>query len=219
LFFGLEPPASGGVRWTLMRAREGGEPEPLGLAGTERLDDQYFDRDPHHPPITMRLRCGRQGCIRARSDPDAVVFERYDPVSGLASELARAPLTTSENAWTAAHAPDGRFALLTHEPRGRPTLRLLAGGADREVPLPDGCLMHSLDFAPDGALLAVCASPGPDGVAYPLWRFDPASGEAAELWRAARPQPASSPRVSPDGTRVAFTVREVDGDLWLLEAP
>jgi eukaryotic-like serine/threonine-protein kinase len=67
-------------------------------------------------------------------------------------------------------------------------------------------------FSPAGALLYV--SGGPDRTKATLERVT-RRGEASPILR--EPLPYSTPRISPDGRRIAFTVGDRDVDLWTYE--
>ena len=96
--------------------------------------------------------------------------------------------------------------------------RTAVDGLERnDVGEPDGPIRRDADWFPDGRI--VCAQARPeDGVTLNLFVVAPGGEELARLTRSPRAQ--HHPRVSPDGTRIAYIEQPARGagELWVMDA-
>ncbi len=170
----------------------GGNPEPVVLLNPNE-----------------RIQCGSDPgapCVLSRATETGVVFFRLDEHWLPEVELGRADTGNEYISW--AVAPDGRELVLLTRWDAAVRLLDLETGQWRLL-----CQQRRLQFV----------TYSPDGMSFYISRYNPYAilrvtrdGESEELWRSDLGW-AWSPRVSPDGKRLAFGVREFDADVWMIE--
>jgi WD40 repeat protein len=155
-----------------------------------------------------RIQCGvapDAPCVLSRPTETGVTFYRLDENWLPEVELGHADVGNAP--YRFAVSPDGReLALITWDDGAR-TLDLESGEWRLLCREPR---LQTVTYSPDGEWLYVShVNP------FSIVRIS-REGEIESLWRTS-PNWVWSPRLSPDGTRLAFGKREIDEDAWMIE--
>jgi gamma-glutamyltranspeptidase len=125
------------------------------------------------------------------------------------------PMIQREPAWS----PDGRRIAFAADGGDGFSIYLVAargGTPERITTLPGDARTPS--WAPDGRIVFTYREP--DGMQWDLYAVDPDAGERAPMRLTQTPDNEVQPRVSPDGSRIAFASdrdnEDGDFDIWLM---
>jgi hypothetical protein len=153
-------------------------------------------------------------CLMSRQEDGQLIFYALDPVQGQGKEATRTRLgPTAEVTW--ALSRDGSHIAVYYGYQMGAPIRILdlPDRAERDLPLPPGCLIWALDWAADGSALFAGATL--------LGRYQIArigmDGKLRALLDRGRNQQLSGIQASPDGLHLAFSQQTFENNAWLLE--
>ena len=217
---GAQPTPDG--RWILYYSTQYAENDPLPttrlmrLATAGAVPEQVLRVHSVPGLSTFNFDCPTQpfgSCVISRFEQGRLVLYALDPIQGQGRELARTKFErTNVEDWSV--SPDGsRVAVLNLNQRGRQiTILELAGGAERDIPLPPEWRVYSLGWAKHGdALFATVAAPH-----YQIVRIGP-DGKTSVLLDRARNAWLGDVAASADGLHLAFNQQTFEANVWLLE--
>jgi Tol biopolymer transport system component len=196
-------PAGGGTPQVIMSVR--------GYPGTARLPRPPFEklRSVGQPDFRCPRRTDRP-CVVAEDDgPGEIVFTAFD-LQGRRREVARLGLISSVTSWDL--SPDGSQIAATQF-GGTARVRIIdvASGTSRELTVPGQQGLDSLAWTADGQAMWATSLYTKGSV---LLRIT-LRGESRELFRS--PMWFERPTPSPDGRHLAFGLKTIDSNVWLLE--
>ena len=151
-------------------------------------------------------------CILSRWEQGQLIFYALDP-NGKGKELARTKLGWPQQLdWSV--SPDGSSIAVESQDQLRGLVRILGlrNGAERDLPLPRGWSLWNLSWASDGKALFVAAQAN----IYLIAQVG-LDGTTAVLLDRGRAQWLTYTCPSPDGRYLAYSQRNSESNVWLLE--
>jgi len=206
----MRAPQSGGLGQTVLEAHgafaSGVTFSATGEQDTEMKEARGFPdfRCPSSPAAS---------CIVAEADQDSVIFTQFDPIHGRGSEVARLQASPSKFFWDL--SPDGlRIAYGQYGSRSgeHVTILSLSDHTNREVPLNPWTNLSSVSWSAAGRDLFITTSrrEGSDLLHVPLdGKVDVLRQLTGRWFGISRP--------SPDDAQLAFGLRTLDSNVWLIE--
>jgi Tol biopolymer transport system component len=213
----------------LDRPRDWREPEPVRLMRVSTVEGfpQFVLQTSGYSEWGLRFECAQRPgapCVLAQRAGGEIVFRRFDSERGFdtgRSEVLRIPLDPNRKlswalapdgshlAWIVSDAPDATIHVASLRPSSSD--RSTSENRESEVILKDVSPLHALSWSPDGKGWYVTTR-------LPVsWKILYANGVRTQvLWRG---QGEYSPEAwpSPDGRHLAFSQREQDSNVWMLE--
>ena len=198
-------PADGGLPQIISSVR--------GYPGTARLPRPPFEklRTIGQPDFRCPRRAGRLCIVAEDSTASEVVFTTFDPQKGARREVTRLHTNQSTMSWDL--SPDGSRIAVSEFDVASARVRIIdvASGKIRDLLVPGQRRFESLAWTADGrGLWATCLySTGTLLLRITL------SGQSREVFKS--PMWFERPLPSPDGRYLAFGLKTIDSNAWLLE--
>jgi hypothetical protein len=149
-------------------------------------------------------------CILALGEQGQLIFYSLDPVRGRGKELGRTSLGSPTQFIWVVSPESSRIAIESQDKVGQKIRILdLKSGLERNLPVPQGWRIGTLNWAADGNALLV-------GPGYLIARLE-LDGKVRVLLNRKRNQWLSYPCPSPDGRHLAFSQQARESNAWLLE--
>jgi Tol biopolymer transport system component len=194
-----------GIRKLMRVPANGGTPE-MAL-------ESSFTADFHCP----RSAGAAADCILGeRDENNQYTFSRFDPVYGRGNELVsiedRPPFVT----WDL--SPDGRFAAVVHND-GPVRVIDLETGAEREISRDGWLLGEFVSWTANGRGLVMDGNPSSTTMFRKGLVYVPLDSDEIYMLRSEPNQWHVLPKVSPDGSQLAFTLMVFSGNAWMIENP
>ena len=152
-------------------------------------------------------------CVLSRWEQGQLIFDALDPIQGRGKELARTTLGHPNNLnWMV--SPDGSRIVIASQDQLSEQIRILdlRKGTERNLQLPHGWLIWSVNWAADSNALFVAAQSND----YLIVRIE-LDGKTHVLLNRGRHQSVFLPCPSPDGRYLAFSQQTFEDNAWLLE--
>jgi serine/threonine protein kinase len=166
--------------------------------------------------VTTQLHCPVHiggSCVLSLWQQGQLVFYALDPALGRGKELTRTKIGSPTHLeWSI--SPDGSRIAVASQDELRERVRLLetGSGGERDISLPPGWSIWSLNWAADGNSLFAAA----ETTGYFIARIG-LDGTTRTLLDRGRMQWLRYPCPSPDGRYLAFSQRTSESNAWLLE--